>query len=969
MGKRPRTPHFITGIGDGDVHDHHDNNQAAITTDDAFQLRGNNKNKIKESRNEVSSIIQPKQIFHQDNSNNADYFYNLRAAQKERLQRLQEPMLASSGDGQGGADHWRDVFGNPVLDHRTMGGKTGATFATGPWQVSAFAFLGLVVVVSAVFLHFVSDSHYHQDGETNHQHSSPYMYRRRQRQRRKDRLQKKKTDEWSDDEEPIQNGAGLSDGLLPAMIPPSSRHAPDPFQDGYQTPCYYANQPSHPRFQVQDSRWRGPNNPYSPGVRTTGSRHRTNSSGSNFYPSQSVGGGPSVATASTNINGVNPTYKSPAPNNLMNSNNAPRMPQRGLSPKNSFSSHGSRGHPQPQNKPQYGSYAVSPVGVRPTSPLSGRNRVPSTPDAKNVFRDVGSSSHHSTKSTSILPAPPEESPLLLPKELHDAGPGKFELNARPTISSNVSSFPCFGEDNVISGYEDERNNSHSSHSPYGSTGRNEATDRMLVRCHSSQNFRDADMHTSRHGQSLLLSPGNYEETPVIGNARKVIDNAGSFDEAALMPPNGTNNDFSHEPPHMPYIPTLAIGGMSPAVLYTVAPPRSVFMDEIRLVQMETGNSSPHWEVGPGSEVDVLNPHIDDFDPSYHEGSDVSSEGSDVSIPSNDPRKGINHKRPNLDEDTDATQSLQSDINFEDLQLKEVIGGGGFGQVWRASLRGTPVAVKVLTGSAQKRRVAKAILEEFQAEINLLKGMRHPNVCLYMGACVDPPNRAIITELAANGSVWDALRLPLMPPYMAADGTSQGSWPMSLYMPDHHGAPPSSLIAPRISAPIPPRGSWPFQLVQRVSCGAARGMAYLHGGKPPVLHRDLKSANLLLDESYNTKVCDFGLSRLKAQTRSMTGNCGTVQWMAPEVLANRKYDEKADVYSFGIILWELLARECPYEGMTAIQCALAVLNRDKRPEIPKWCPPGLHALIKACVKKEPSERPSFERIIDMLDDMH
>ena len=91
-------------------------------------------------------------------------------------------------------------------------------------------------------------------------------------------------------------------------------------------------------------------------------------------------------------------------------------------------------------------------------------------------------------------------------------------------------------------------------------------------------------------------------------------------------------------------------------------------------------------------------------------------------------------------------------------------------------------------------------------------------------------------------------------------------------------------------------------------------------------------------------------------------------MAPEVLANRSYDEKADVYSFGIIVWELLARECPYEGMTAIQCALAVLNRDKRPEIPKWCPPGLHALIKACVKKEPSERPSFVEVIGMLDAM-
>lgn len=235
----------------------------------------------------------------------------------------------------------------------------------------------------------------------------------------------------------------------------------------------------------------------------------------------------------------------------------------------------------------------------------------------------------------------------------------------------------------------------------------------------------------------------------------------------------------------------------------------------------------------------------------------------------------------------------------------------------------------------------------------------------MGACVDPPNRAIITELAANGSVWDALRLPLMPPFVPSDGTQRGAWPIELYIADPHGAPPHG-GSPRMSAPIPPKGTWPWQLVKRVACGAARGMAYLHSGNPPVLHRDLKSANLLLDESYTTKVCDFGLSRVKAQERSMTGNCGTVQWMAPEVLANQSYNEKADVYSFGIILWELLSRECPYDGMTAIQCALAVLNRDKRPEIPKWCPPALHALIKSCAKKEAEHRPSFAQILLALD---
>lgn len=335
----------------------------------------------------------------------------------------------------------------------------------------------------------------------------------------------------------------------------------------------------------------------------------------------------------------------------------------------------------------------------------------------------------------------------------------------------------------------------------------------------------------------------------------------------------------------------------------------------------------------------------------------------------DPRNAIKHKRKDLTHCTDASSSLTSSIRFSELNLQDVIGGGGFGQVWRASWKGTPVAVKVLTGSAQKEHVPKSVLEEFAAEINMVSGMRHPNVCLYMGACLDPPNRAIVTELAANGSLWDALRQPLNPPYSAADGVTSTAWPLELYesvtkrpvagLPSSHHLP---------APPCPPAGTWPWILVKRVASGAARGMTYLHSGNPPVLHRDLKSANLLLDDSYTAKVADFGLSRLKAQNRSMTGNCGTVQWMAPEVLASQRYAEPADVFSYGIILWELLTRECPYEGMTPIQCALAVLNKDHRPEIPIWCPPSLTALIRACVEKDPHSRPTFTQIISALDAM-
>jgi len=408
-------------------------------------------------------------------------------------------------------------------------------------------------------------------------------------------------------------------------------------------------------------------------------------------------------------------------------------------------------------------------------------------------------------------------------------------------------------------------------------------------------------------------------------------------------------------PGLPLVPNLNVTGDSSSSFHIDAP-RSLALEELQLVRMESGVSGPKWRTELDHHATRTEEQIQ-----KSENEEKLREASAAVDPGDDPRNSIQHIRKDLTISSDASSSLSSKITFSELKLGDVIGGGGFGQVWRARWKGTPVAVKVLTGSAQAELVPKAVLEEFIAEINMLSGMRHPNVCLFMGACLEPPNRAIVTELCENGSLWDALRSPLSA-YDVADGKTRLAWPLKIYEPMTSAPPTLQSIEP----PLVPGGAWPWVLVKRVAAGTARGMCYLHSGNPPVLHRDLKSANILLDESYTAKLADFGLSRLKAVRSGMTGNCGTVQWMAPEVLCNEDYAEPADVFSFGIILWEMLTKECPYDGMSPIQCALSVLNENNRPEIPEWCPQSLRALIRNCVERNPSSRPTFTQILAALD---
>ncbi|KAG6542680.1 hypothetical protein Mapa_015915 [Marchantia paleacea] len=265
----------------------------------------------------------------------------------------------------------------------------------------------------------------------------------------------------------------------------------------------------------------------------------------------------------------------------------------------------------------------------------------------------------------------------------------------------------------------------------------------------------------------------------------------------------------------------------------------------------------------------------------------------------------------------VSQTDDWEIRWEDILLKERIGGGSFGTVHRADWHGSDVAVKILI----EQDVHEERLNEFLREVAIMKRLRHPNVVLFMGAVSKRPNLSIVTEYLPRGSLFRLL---------------------------HKSGARESLDERRRL---------------RMAFDVAKGMNYLHRSNPPIVHRDLKSPNLLVDKTWTVKVCDFGLSRFKGNTfLSSRSGAGTPEWMAPEVLRDEPSNEKSDVYSYGVVLWELVTLQQPWNGMSPAQVVGAVGFQNRRLQIPKEVNPDIAALVESCWTNEPWLRPSFADIM-------
>ncbi|PON76255.1 Serine/threonine protein kinase [Parasponia andersonii] len=260
----------------------------------------------------------------------------------------------------------------------------------------------------------------------------------------------------------------------------------------------------------------------------------------------------------------------------------------------------------------------------------------------------------------------------------------------------------------------------------------------------------------------------------------------------------------------------------------------------------------------------------------------------------------------------ATQSKVGDweIDRRLLKIGERIASGSCGDLYHGVYLGEDVAVKIL----RSEHLNGALEDEFAQEVAILREVHHKNVVRFIGACTKFPDLCIVTEYMPGGSLYD-------------------------YLHKNHNV----LKLPQLL---------------KFAIDVCRGMEYLH--QNDIIHRDLKTANLLMDTNNVVKVADFGVARFQSQGGVMTAETGTYRWMAPEVINHQPYDQKADVFSFSIVLWELVTAKVPYESMTPLQAALGV-RQGLRPDLPCNANPILLELMKKCWDATPCNRPSFSNI--------
>jgi len=268
---------------------------------------------------------------------------------------------------------------------------------------------------------------------------------------------------------------------------------------------------------------------------------------------------------------------------------------------------------------------------------------------------------------------------------------------------------------------------------------------------------------------------------------------------------------------------------------------------------------------------------------------------------------------------------EEQFRYGELRFVEHLGSGEFGQVFRGFLRGEEVAIKQLNWDDNAD--PQTAIQDFMREIESFRHLRHKRLVNFVGACLEAPNLCLVTEYMPGGSLHHLLhvrrvRLPLL-----------------------HG--------------------------MNMCLQLADGVLYLHFRVPCIVHRDLKSLNVVLDLNLNLKLCDFGL------TEAMTGehlmkknNGGSPRYMAPELFDSKSLiTEKIDIWSMGCIFTEIFGGPLPYEGINTLpELQREMLVNRRMPKIPSEIPETLQEIIRSCYTFDHRLRPTSKQVFQQLKDV-
>jgi len=277
-----------------------------------------------------------------------------------------------------------------------------------------------------------------------------------------------------------------------------------------------------------------------------------------------------------------------------------------------------------------------------------------------------------------------------------------------------------------------------------------------------------------------------------------------------------------------------------------------------------------------------------------------------------------------------------DIDPAEIEFGESVGSGATAEVFRGHWKGQQVAIKEIY--LMRKKDAKSELKQqvaFMREVAVMSKIHHENLVKFLGVSLTARPLRIVTEFCEGDTLFGLL----------------------------HDEVEVELV-------------WSQKL--KMCRDIANAMDYLHSFRPQIIHRDLKSLNLLLAQAVRgpadvplVKVSDFGLARMKdadpdSEWDKMTKEAGTCHWMAPEVPTGN-YTQKADVYSYAMVLFEIICREIPFEEEEGKKAVMLVMQgaRPDMEAVPPDRPQKLQDLMVACWAQSPEDRPPFSKIREVL----